>query len=133
MAARSNSPLEVRYGCGHLGVGGVRHTLAFNLDRSDLGGLNVAYDAFQKAVAGKPDPKIDGMTRDQRFFLGYAAAWREKYTPELTRMIVASDPHAPGGVRANGTPTNIDAFARAFGCKEGDAMVNSGEKKVAIW
>ena len=48
-------------------------------------------------------------------------------------MIIASDPHSPDGVRANGTPTNVDAFAKAFGCKEGDAMVNSGDKKVVIW
>ena len=106
-------------------------TLGENI--ADLGGINIAYDAFQKAVAGKPDPMIDGMTRDQRFFLGFASAWRGKYTPELTKLIVASDPHSPNGVRANGTPTNMDAFAKAFGCKEGDAMVNSGEKKVAIW
>ncbi|HET9862914.1 MAG TPA: M13-type metalloendopeptidase [Steroidobacteraceae bacterium] len=106
-------------------------TLGENI--ADLGGLNVAYDAFQKAVAGKPDPKIDGLTRDQRFFLGYAAAWREKYTPELTKLIVASDPHAPARVRASATPTNMDSFAKAFGCKEGDPMVNSGDKKVVIW
>jgi putative endopeptidase len=106
-------------------------TLGENI--ADLGGINIAYDAFQKAVEGKPDPKIDGMTRDQRFFLGFASAWREKYTPELTKLIVASDPHSPDAVRANGTPTNVDAFAKAFGCKEGDAMVNSGDKKVVIW
>jgi putative endopeptidase len=106
-------------------------TLGENI--ADLGGLNIAYDAFEKAVAGKPDPKTDGMTREQRFFLGFASAWREKYTPELTKMIIASDPHSPDGVRANGTPSNVEAFAKAFGCKEGDAMVNSGEKRVAIW
>jgi putative endopeptidase len=106
-------------------------TLGENI--ADLGGLNIAYDAFQKAVAGKPDPKTDGMTRDQRFFLGFASAYREKYTPELTKMIIASDPHSPDGVRANGTPSNVDAFAKAFGCKEGDAMVNTGDKKVVIW
>jgi putative endopeptidase len=106
-------------------------TLGENI--ADLGGLNIAYDAFQNAVAGKPDPMIDGMSRDQRFFLGFGAAWRQKYTPELTRLIVASDPHAPDGVRANGTPTNMDAFAKAFGCKEGDAMVNSGDRKIDIW
>jgi putative endopeptidase len=106
-------------------------TLGENI--ADLGGLNIAYDAFQKAVAGKPDPMTDGMTRDQRFFLGFGSAWRAKYTPELTKLIVASDPHAPDAARANGTPSNVDAFAKAFGCKEGDAMVNSGDKKVAIW
>jgi putative endopeptidase len=46
-------------------------------------------------------------------------------------MIGASDTYSPGGVRANGTPTNVHAFAKAFGCK--DAMVNSGDKGVAIW
>jgi putative endopeptidase len=106
-------------------------TLGENI--ADLGGINIAYDAFQKAVAGKPDPKIGGMTRDQRFFLGFASAWREKYTPELTKLIIASDPHSPDRVRANGTPTNVDAFAKAFDCKDGDPMVNSGDKKVVIW
>jgi putative endopeptidase len=106
-------------------------TLGENI--ADLGGLNIAYDAFQNAVAGKPDPMIDDLTRDQRFFLGFAAVWRDKYTPELTKLIIASDPHAPARVRASGTPTNIEAFAKAFGCKEGDPMVNSGDKKVVIW
>ncbi len=106
-------------------------TLGENI--ADLGGINIAYDAFQKAVAGKPDPMIDGMTRDQRFFMGFASAWRQKYTPELTKLIVASDPHAPDGVRASGTPTNVEAFAKAFGCKAGDPMVNTGDKKVSIW
>jgi putative endopeptidase len=73
------------------------------------------------------------MTREQRFFIGFASAWRVKYTPELTKLIIASDPHAPDGVRANGTPTNMDAFARAFGCKDGDPMVNVGDRRVSIW
>jgi putative endopeptidase len=106
-------------------------TLGENI--ADLGGINIAYDAFRNAVAGKTDAKIDGMSRDQRFFMGFASAWREKYTPELTKLIVASDPHSPDAVRANGTPTNVEAFAKAFGCKEGDPMVNTGEKKVVIW
>ncbi len=106
-------------------------TLGENI--ADLGGLNIAYDAFQRAVAGKPDPMTDGLTRDQRFFLGFASAWRENETPELTKMLIASNPHSPDSVRANGTPTNVDAFAKAFGCKEGDAMVNGGGKKVVIW
>jgi putative endopeptidase len=106
-------------------------TLGENI--ADLGGINIAYDAFRNAVAGKTDAKIDGMSRDQRFFMGFASAWREKYTPELTKLIVASDPHSPDAVRANGTPTNVEAFAKAFGCKEGDPMVNTGDKKVVIW
>jgi putative endopeptidase len=46
---------------------------------------------------------------------------------------LASDPHSPSRIRANGTPTNVPAFAQAFRCKEGDPMVNSGDKLVTIW
>jgi putative endopeptidase len=106
-------------------------TLGENI--ADLGGLNIAYDALQIAVAGQPDPKIDGLTRDQRFFIGWAAAWRDQYTPELMKVLVAADPHSPPALRANGTPTNMPAFAAAFGCKPGDPLVNAGDALVSIW
>ena len=106
-------------------------TLGENI--ADLGGLSVAYDALQHATAGQPDPKIDGLTRDQRFFYGWATAWRSAYREQAVKVQLASDPHAPARIRANGTPTNVPAFAAAFGCKDGDAMVNSGEKRVVIW
>jgi putative endopeptidase len=106
-------------------------TLGENI--ADLGGLSVAYDAMQRAVAGKPDPKVDGLSRDQRFFLGWATAFRTQYTPELLKVIVASDPHAPDLVRASAAPTNVPAFAPAFDCKGGDAMRRGGEQLVVIW
>jgi len=106
-------------------------TLGENI--ADLGGLSIAYDALQRASAGKPDPRIDGLTRDQRFFLGYAAAWRSQRTPEATRVLVASDPHSPARVRANGPPRNVPGFATAFGCQAGDPMVHTGDQLVVIW
>ena len=106
-------------------------TLGENI--ADLGGLDVAYDALLKANQGKPDPKTDGLTRDQRFFIGYALSWRGKDTPESLKVQVASDPHAPSRFRANGPLQNLSTFASAFSCKAGDAMVRDGASKVAIW
>jgi putative endopeptidase len=106
-------------------------TLGENI--ADLGGLNIAYDALQRATAGTPDPMTDGLTRDQRFFIGYATAWRRQMSPERIKVLVASDPHSPPQIRASGTPTNMPAFAKAFGCKAGDPMVNSGDRLVTIW
>ena len=106
-------------------------TLGENI--ADLGGLNIAYDAFQRAIKDQPDAMVDGLTRDQRFFLGFASAWRDQARPEALRVQLASDPHSPGVTRANGTPSNVPAFAAAFGCKPGDAMANPPEKHVVIW
>jgi putative endopeptidase len=106
-------------------------TLGENI--ADLGGLNIAYDALQRATKDMADPKIDGLTRDQRFFLGFGSVWRDQIRPEALKVQLASDPHSPGRVRANGTPTNVPAFAAAFGCKAGDAMVNADAKRVVIW
>jgi putative endopeptidase len=108
-----------------------RLTLGENI--ADLGGLSVAYDALQKAAAGKPDEPIDGLTRDQRFFYGWASAWRQNMRPEALRLQVGSNEHAPDSTRAMGAPANLPAFAKAFGCKDDDAMVNAGAKRVEIW
>ena len=106
-------------------------TLGENI--ADLGGLSVAFDALQRATQGQSDPMIDGLTREQRFFLGFAAVWRGQLRPEAVRVLVASNEHAPDGVRANGTPTNVPAYAAAFHCKPGDPMVNSGKDLLTIW
>ena len=106
-------------------------TLGENI--ADLGGLAIAYDAMQQATEGKADPKIDGLTRDQRFFLNWATVWRRNFTPEELKVRLTTDPHAPADFRAIGAPSNLPAFAAAFGCKAGDAMVRADDKQVVIW
>ncbi len=107
------------------------HTLGENI--ADLGGLATAYDAMRKAAGDTPDPMTDGLSRDQRFFLSWATVWRRNFTPEELSKRLATDEHALAGFRAIGAPSNLPAFAAAFQCKDGDAMVRSGERQVVIW
>ncbi len=106
-------------------------TLGENI--GDLGGLAFAYDALQKASEGQPDPKIDGLARDQRFFLNWARVWRGNIRDKAQLVLLNTDPHAPAKYRAIGAPSNMPAFAEAFGCKAGDAMVRDGDTQVKIW
>jgi putative endopeptidase len=109
-------------------------TLGENI--ADLGGLNVAYDALQRALASNPqeaDRKIDGYTQDQRFFMNWARVWRGSTRDKRQLVLLNADPHAPLEFRAVGAPSNMPAFAAAFQCSAGDAMVRSGEAQVKIW
>jgi predicted metalloendopeptidase len=109
-----------------------RLTLGENL--ADIGGLMVAYDAWQLALKGKPAPApIDGFTPDQRFFLAFANFWREKTRPEAARMYLVSNPHSPERWRVNGTVGHLEAFAKAFGCKAGDPMVRPPTGRLQLW
>ncbi|MEO8367051.1 MAG: M13-type metalloendopeptidase [Pseudoxanthomonas sp.] len=99
----------------------------------DLGGLNFAYDALQAAAGSQDDPMIDGLSRDQRFFLSWARVWRGNIRDKAQLVLLNTDPHAPAKFRAIGAPSNMPAFAAAFQCKAGDPMVRSAESKVVIW
>jgi putative endopeptidase len=100
---------------------------------ADIGGLNIAYTALQKANAGKTDPKYDGFTQNQRFFLSWAQNWRINATEQYLRQQVMTDPHSPGKFRCNGPLANMPQFYEAFGCKEGDKMVRKPEDRIRIW
>lgn len=105
-------------------------TLGENI--ADLGGLTMAYAAFQKSLEGKPRPaNIDGYTPEQRFFLGYAQVWSTKSTPEFERQQVLTDSHSNARYRVDGPLSNLPQFAQAFGCKAGDKMVR--ENFCKIW
>ena len=107
-------------------------TLGENI--ADLGGLTIAYAAFQKSLAGKPRPaKIDGFTPEQRFFLSWAQVWREASRPEAERVQVNTNPHAPARWRVNGPLSNMPEFARAFSCSPGDPMVRGDSIRAQIW
>ncbi|MBK0404028.1 M13 family metallopeptidase [Adhaeribacter sp. BT258] len=100
---------------------------------ADIGGLNIAFTALQKANAGKTDPKYDGFTQNQRFFLAWAQNWRINATDQYLRQQVMTDPHSPGKFRCNGPLANMPQFYEAFGCKEGDKMVRKPEERIRIW
>jgi putative endopeptidase len=101
---------------------------------ADLGGLKVAYAAFQRSLMGKPRPPlIDGLTAEQRFFLAWAQIWRSKSTDQALRNQVTVDPHAPALWRVMGPLSNLPEFAAAFHCTAGDPMVRPDSVRVEIW
>ena len=106
-------------------------TLGENI--ADLGGLNVAHSAMLKATEGTPDPKTDGLTRDQRFFLNFGTVWRRAFTEKELERRIATDEHAPANFRAIAAPSNMPEFAAAFSCKPTDPMVRGDGKRIVIW
>ena len=107
-------------------------TLGENI--ADLGGLTIAYQAYKNSLKGKPEPKpINGFTGDQRFFLAWAQGWRCNYRPEALSRQLLTNPHSPGMYRVIGPLSNMPDFWKAFGLKEGQPMVRSGENQAKIW
>ncbi|MDB5934078.1 MAG: peptidase [Massilia sp.] len=106
-------------------------TLGENI--GDNSGVAVAYKAYKLSLGGKPAPVIDGLTGDQRFFMGFGQVWRVKMRDEAVIVQVKTDPHSPGQFRANGTMMNQPAFYEAFGVKEGDKMYRPPAERVIIW
>ncbi len=100
---------------------------------ADLGGLVVAYAAFEKSQEGKPHVVIDGFTPEQRFFLGYARGWATNMRPELARLVANTDPHPLNKFRVNGPLSNMTEFAAAFQCKASDTMVRPEKERCQIW
>jgi len=106
-------------------------TLGENI--GDLSGVTIAYKAYIASLNGTEAPVIDGLTGDQRFFMGYAQVWRGKVVEKSMRNRVATDPHSPGEFRVLGILSNFDKFYETFDVKEGDAMYIAPEKRVKIW
>ncbi len=106
-------------------------TLGENI--GDLGGLTIAYRAYQLSLEGKDAPVIDGFTGPQRFFLGWAQIWRRKYRDEeLTRRLMV-DSHSPSEYRVLGVVSNMPEFYQAFDVKEGHKLWRPEEERVKIW
>jgi len=100
---------------------------------ADLGGLLLALDAYHDSLHGRPAPIIDGLTGDQRVFLGWAQVWRAKTRDDALRRQLVSDPHSPERARVDVPMRNIDAFYDAFGVKTGDPMFVAAGDRVRIW
>ena len=99
----------------------------------DLSGLAQAYRAYRISLNGKEAPVINGFTGDQRFFIGFAQIWRNKFRDESLRQRLLTDPHSPSMARAFVPLINNDAFDAAFGIKEGDKMYVAPADRVKIW
>ena len=118
------SPLEGLHVNGRL-------TLGENI--GDLTGLVLGYRAYQRSLGGKEAPVIDGLTGDQRFFMGWAQVWRSKMSDELLRQIILADPHSPAEFRVVGPLRHVPEFYAAFDVQDGDGMYLPSAERVKIW
>ena len=99
----------------------------------DLGGLTIAYKAYEISLNGKQPPAIDGYSGAQRFFMGWAQSWRGKYRPEEVRRRIATDPHSPDEFRCNQIVANLDEFYQAFSVISSDKHFIPSGDRVRIW
>jgi putative endopeptidase len=111
----------------------VKGDLTMGENIADLGGLTLALDAYHASLKGKPAPVIDGLSGNQRVFLGWAQAWRGKVTDDFVKRQVTSDPHSPRQFRVNGVVHNIDAWYAAFDVKPGEKLYVAPAERVHIW
>jgi endothelin-converting enzyme/putative endopeptidase len=112
----------------------INSKLTLGEDVADLGGLILGWMAWQAEMASMPQqaqPLRDGLTPEQRFFVGYAQWACENDRPENLRVKAMTDPHSPGRYRVNGLMVNMPQFQQAFQCKPGQPMVR--EKRCRVW
>ena len=106
-------------------------TLGENI--GDLAGLAIAYRAYKLSLNGKEAPVIDGLTGDQRFFIAYAQKYRNKWSEQLQRVVMESDPHSPDTARINEVLRNFTPWYAAFHVTKDDALYLPPSKRVKIW
>jgi predicted metalloendopeptidase len=126
LAARLSTyePLPGAHVVGTLTVG---ETLA------DIGGLTIAYRAYKRSLKGTTPPVIDGLTGDQRFFMGWARIWRAKERDDYVRSQLQISAHLPPALRANAVLMHVDGFYGAFGVRPGDRLYLAAEDRVKVW
>ncbi|MFQ5540794.1 MAG: M13 family metallopeptidase [Candidatus Paceibacteria bacterium] len=119
-----------KYTVGNLQVNG-KLTLGENI--ADLGGLAIAYDAFQLHLKKHGGKRRHGFTPEQRYFLGLAMFETAHARPEFERMLVIIDPHSPAKYRVNGPLSNLESFYKAFNVVPGDRLYRPPSKRARIW
>ncbi len=114
---------------------GLQHNglLTLTENTADLGGITLAHAALRRALDGKAQPKIDGMTTDQRCFVAWSQMWAYKGRPERLRFLVAKDYHANSALRSFAPLLHLNEFYQAFNIRKGDPMWRAPEKRVRIW
>ncbi len=108
-----------------------RLTMGENI--ADLGGLTLALDAYHASLHGKAAPVVDGLSGDQRVFLGWAQVWRQKVRPDRAKMLLVADPHSPPFARVDMPVHNIDGWYKAWSVKAGDKLYLQPKDRVQIW
>jgi putative endopeptidase len=106
-------------------------TLGENI--ADIAGIEIAYKAYLASLNGRTPPIIDGMTADQRFYIGFAQSWMGKRRDESTIAQVKSDPHSPEKYRTNGVVVHMPSFYSAFSVVPGDKMYLAPEQRITLW
>ena len=99
----------------------------------DLSGLAVAFRAYQLSLQGRPSPIIDGLTGEQRFFMGWARMWRSKEREEYIRSALHTVPYLPAALRANAAASNVGGFFDAFAVKPADRLYRPPAERIRIW
>ncbi|WP_235587889.1 M13 family metallopeptidase [Sphingopyxis sp. H115] len=107
-----------------------KFTLGENI--GDLAGLTIAYDAYKASLNGKEAPVIDGLTGDQRFFLGWAQVWRRNYREQNLSQRITTDPHSPS-IQRTWVSRNLDPWYKAYQIKEGQKLYLAPKDRVRIW
>jgi putative endopeptidase len=111
----------------------IKPDLTMGENIADLGGLHLALDAYRASLKGRPAPVLNGLTGEQRVFLGWAQVWRGKIREDRLRQALVTDPHAPSIARVNVPPRNVDEFYEAFGVRPGRKMYVAPEDRARIW
>src|ERR1700722_2435719 len=106
-------------------------TLGENI--GDNSGLAIAYKAYRLSLAGRRAPVIDGLSGDQRLYLGWVEVWRGKEREAEAIQRIKTDPHSPAAVRGRAPIVNQEGFYSAFGVKAGDKMYLPSGERVQIW
>ena len=100
---------------------------------ADLVGLSVAYRAYRLSLKNGRAPVIDGLTGDQRFFMGWAQMWRASERDAYVRSTLRTNPYLPPMLRANAAVGHVDAFFDAFGVKPGNRLYVAPAERIRIW
>ncbi|WP_435021216.1 M13 family metallopeptidase [Tundrisphaera sp. TA3] len=111
----------------------VNGALTIGENIGDLGGLTIAHKAYRISLGDKKAPELDGLTGEQRLFIGWAQVWRSKTREAEAIRRLAVDPHSPTEFRCNGVVRNMPEFYEAFGVKEGDKLYLPPDQRVRIW
>lgn len=111
----------------------VNGALTIGENIGDLGGLAIAWKAYQLSLGKKKAPVLDGLTGAQRFFLSWAQAWQLKGRDEEVIRLLAIDPHSPNEFRCNQIVRNIDEFYTGFDVASDDALWLDPAERVRIW